>query len=144
MESYYLIYKSLHIISFVAWFAGLFYLPRLYVYHVTAKKGGELDKTLQIMERRLLRFIMNPAMIFTLIFGILLIFSVGMTNLGGWFHVKFLLIFFLFGFHGLLAVCRKKFVNNSNDKSEKFYRLINEVPTILLILIIFLAVLKPF
>ena len=142
--SYYLIYKSLHIISFVAWFAGLFYLPRLYVYHVSAKEGSELDKTLQIMEQKLLRYIMNPAMILTLIFGILLIFTVGIENLGGWFHTKLLLIFLLFGFHGFLAVCRKKFAYNTNNKSEKFYRLINEIPTIILILIVFLSVLKPF
>lgn len=144
MENYYLILKSLHLISIIAWMAGLLYLPRLYVYHVTAKEGGELDETLKIMERRLLRFIMNPAMIATVIFGVLLISSVGMSGFGGWFHVKSLLLLFMFASHGMLAKFRKDFENNRNKNSAKFYRILNEVPTILMIIIVILAVTKPF
>jgi putative membrane protein len=124
--------------------AGMLYLPRLYVYHVDAKKGGELDETLKIMERRLLRFIINPAMIFTLIFGILLIMSVGKEGLGGWFHAKALLLVAMFLVHGLLARYRRYFAKGENKHSVKFYKILNEVPTVLMIAIVFLAVMKPF
>lgn len=140
----YLIFKSLHLISMVAWMAGLFYLPRLYVYHTRAKIGSEMDATFQIMEEKLLRIIMNPAMILTFLFGLLLIHEVGFKNLGIWFHIKLTCLFVLSGFHGYLAKVRKIFAKGENKKSEKFYRLVNEVPTIILIAIIFLAVLKPF
>lgn len=144
MEHPYLWIKAFHLISLIAWMAGLLYLPRLYVYHADAQKGSELDNTLQTMERKLLRFIMNPAMIFTFIFGISLIAVVGMQNLGGWLHVKLLLVLILAGMHGIMAKWRKDFVNGTNSKTAKFYRIINEVPTLLLIVIVILAVVKPF
>jgi putative membrane protein len=138
----YLIVKSLHIISFTAWMAGLFYLPRLYIYHVRAARGGELSETLKVMERRLLRFIMNPAMFLTFGFGLWLIAMTGAD--GGWIHAKMLLVLLMAGFHGFCAVTRKKFERDQNLRSEKFFRIANEVPTVLLIGIVFLAVLKPF
>jgi putative membrane protein len=146
MAEYYLILKALHIIAFTAWMAGLFYLPRLYVYHVNAIAGGEADLMLQKMEHRLLRFIMNPAMIITLLLGILLMKAVGLDALksAGWFHSKMTLVFLMFGFHGMLSKWRKDFANGRNTKSEKFYRYANEVPTVLLIAIVLLVVLKPF
>lgn len=144
MAESYLLLKALHIISVIAWMAGMLYLPRLYVYHVNAAKGGELDETLKIMERRLLRFIINPAMIFSLIFGVMLVMSVGMSGLGGWFHAKSLLLVAMFGVHGLLARYRRYFAKGENRHSQKFYRILNEVPTVLMIAIVILAVMKPF
>jgi putative membrane protein len=146
MEAYYLYIKAFHIIAVIAWMAGLLYLPRLYVYHSDVKVGSKEDKMLQLMEVRLLRFIMNPAMIVSLVLGIMLIVitKAGAPGQGGWMHVKLLCLVGLFGFHGFLAVCRKKFVNGANSRSNKFYRLINEIPTILMIIIVILAVVKPF
>ena len=142
MDNIYVIIKSLHIISIIAWMSGLLYLPRLFVYHSRAYIGGELDKTLQIMERKLLQIIMNPAMIFSFIFGFWLIYLVGFS--GGWLHIKILLVLILSSFHGFLAKCSKNFANGNNKHSEKFYRIINEVPTILMIIIVFLVVVQPF
>lgn len=138
----YLIIKSLHIISVIAWMAGMFYLPRLFVYHTKAIKGGELDETLKIMERKLLRIIINPAMILSFIFGFWLIYYIGFS--GGWLHAKLFLVILLSAFHGFLSRWRKDFEKGENKKSEKFYRIINEVPTLLVIGIVFLVVLKPF
>ena len=144
MEEYYLLIKSLHIISLISWMAGMLYLPRLFVYHVAAKKGEELDETLKIMEHRLLRYIINPAMIITLIFGIMLVYIVGADNLGGWFHAKAFLLLLMFFMHGLLARYRKAFAKGENKQTAKFFRILNEVPTILMIVIVILAVMKPF
>ncbi|MFT6331919.1 MAG: putative membrane protein [Lentimonas sp.] len=139
----YLIAKFLHIISLISWMCGMLYLPRLFVYHTQAKIGGELDKTLQIMEAKLLRFIMNPAMILTFITGFWLISFIGFGS-GGWLHFKLLLVLFMAGCHGFLGKCRKNFAAGENIRSDKFYRIINEVPTILMITIVFLVVVKPF
>ncbi|MFT7087248.1 MAG: putative membrane protein [Rickettsiales bacterium] len=143
MENTYLIVKSLHIISVISWMAGLLYLPRIFVYHTKAKIGSELDTTLQIMERKLLRFIMNPAMILSFIFGFWLIHFIGFSS-GGWLHAKILLVLILAGFHGFLSKCRKNFASGNNKKSDKFYRIANEVPTLLMIAIVLLVVIKPF
>lgn len=141
---YYILIKSLHIISMVAWMAGLFYLPRLYVYHCDAK-SKEMDETFQVMERKLLRYIMNPAMILTWVFGLWMVFlNIEYLMSAGWFHVKFLLVFILSGFHGMLAKYRKDFAAGTNTKTHKFYRLINEVPTVILVVVVILAVVKPF
>jgi putative membrane protein len=142
MENLYLIIKSLHIIFVISWMSGLLYLPRLFVYHTKAKIGSELDQTLQTMEKKLLKIIMNPAMILSFIFGFWLIHLVGFS--GGWLHLKIVLVLCLGGFHGFLAKCRKDFSLGKNKHSEKFYRIINEVPTLLMITIIFLVILKPF
>jgi putative membrane protein len=143
-DNAYLWLKALHIISFTAWMAGMFYLPRLYVYHVSAKRGGEADLMLQTMERRLLRYIMNPAMILTFIFGISLVANELEIMKQGWIHAKLGLVVLMAGLHGYLAMARKDFERGTNIKSAKFYRLINEIPTFLLILIVILAVVKPF
>jgi len=142
----YLTLKALHIISFTAWLAGLFYLPRLFVYHASAEQGSELSKTLMVMERKLLRYIMNPAMILTFIFGIWLVVitGVGAPGTGAWIHAKLGCVLLLAGFHGACAGWRKKFAADANVKSERYFRIANEVPTLLLIAIVFLAVFKPF
>ena len=136
----YLLFKSLHIISFVAWMAGLLYLPRLFVYHCEEKFNSNTYKKFELMEKRLLKFIMNPAMILTWFFGVAMLFNSITIVFTLWFLLKFILVMMLSAFHGFLSVCRKNFVNNSNTKSAKFYRLINEIPTVLLILIVFLVV----
>lgn len=120
----------------------MFYLPRLFVYHTKAVVGGELDLTLKIMERKLLRIIINPAMILSFIFGGWLIYFIGFS--GGWLHAKLFLVVLLSAFHGFLAKCRKDFEKGQNKHSEKFYRIINEVPTVIMIAIVFLVILKPF
>ena len=146
IDNFYLWLKVLHILSFTAWMAGLFYLPRLYVYHCMAEKGGELDRTLQVMELKLLRYIMNPAMISTFVFGIWLIVETGYgaPGMGGWLHAKLGAVLLLSAFHGMCAKWRKNFAAGANTRSGKFYRWANEVPTVLLIVIVILAVLKPF
>ena len=140
----YLLFKSLHIISFVAWMAGLLYLPRLFVYHSEEKNNSDTYKKFLVMERRLLKFIMMPAMIATWIFGVSL-YLINIENIAFsfWFSTKFFLVIALSGYHGYLSVCRKKFMTNSNNNSPRFYRIINEVPTIILILIVFLVIFKP-
>ena len=142
--SYYLLFKSLHLISMVAWMAGLFYLPRLFAYHTKATQGSEADELFQTMERKLLRIIMNPAMISTFIFGLALAYIIGFKNLGIWFHIKFTLVLILAGFHGYLAKCRKQFIQGNNQHSFRFFAIINEIPTLLLVAIVFLVVFKYF
>jgi len=144
LADHYLWIKSLHIISIIAWLAGLLYLPRLFVYHVSAKKGSDLSETLKVMEHKLLRIIMNPAMILTWIFGILLICANPSIFEGGWLHVKFLCVILITGIHMMLAKYRKAFARDENTKSEKFFRIINEVPAVLMIVIVFMVILKPF
>ena len=141
---YYLWLKSFHIISMVAWFAGLFYLPRLFVYHVNAK-SKESRQTFEVMEAKLLRIIMNPAMILTWIFG-LWMFAVNLEFLktAGWLHAKLLLVVILSGYHMALAKYHRKLAAGDNEKSEKFFRIINEFPTLILIAVVLLAILKPF
>lgn len=139
----YLWLKALHIISFTAWMAGLFYLPRLYVYHTQQAAGSETSATFMVMERKLLRLIMNPAMIATLITGAVLIWQINAWR-DGWLHTKLLLVALLIWYHMLLARWRRGFADDTNTHSERFYRIANEVPTVLLIVIVFLVVLKPF
>lgn len=134
--------KVIHIVSFVSWFAGLFYLPRLFVYHCQVDKSDKSYQTFLTMESKLYKIIMNPAMIFTILSGVTLIHEVGFN--GGWLHAKLTLVVALIGFHHILGSNIKKFVNNNNQKSEKYFRIINEVPTVLLILIVTLAIYKPF
>ena len=145
MANLYLTFKFLHIIAIIAWMVGLLYLPRLFVYHCDCKENGEADLMLQTMERRLLRFIMNPAMILTIIFGLVIVFSdKEYYQTAGWLHAKTTLVLLLAGIHAFLARCRKNFANNTNQYSQKFFRIINEVPTIILVFIIALVVFKPF
>ena len=133
--------KVLHIISFVSWFAGLFYLPRLFVYHVENNTNREMNEVFQKMEYKLLRIIMNPAMILTWIFGLALIHYV---EFAWWLALKLVLVSILTAFHMYLAKIRKNLENNYRDYTSKYFRIINEVPTILLVLIIILVVVKPF
>lgn len=134
--------KILHIISFVSWFAGLFYLPRLFVYHSENSSHEHTCKTLEVMEYKLLKYIMNPAMIATWIFGVTLIHYAGFS--GGWLHTKILLVVILSGYHMYLGVIRKKLIIDTSKYSSKYFRYINEVPTVLLILIVILVIIKPF
>lgn len=144
ISEYYSVIRALHLISAISWMVGLFYLPRLYVYHTRVKHGSEASNLFDHMEYKLLKIIMNPAMIATFIFGFAMIYSMGLQGYGKWLHVKLVLLVLLAGFHGFLAKTRKTFASNTNTKSEKFFRVINEVPTIIMIAIIFLAVLRPF
>ena len=141
----YLWIKALHIIAVIFWMAGLLYLPRLYVYHSKAILNGEMDEALKIQERNLLRIIMNPAMIAAFILGIILIsYRIDAVTSSFWLYLKLLLVFGLMGYHGFLAGQRKKFERGERPKSEKFFRIINEVPSIAAIFIVILAVVEPF
>ena len=143
----YLLFKSIHLIAVISWMAGLLYLPRIFVYHsesIVNKKSKDLVSTFKIMERRLFLYIMNPAMIVSWIFGALLIYSIGFENfISLWLEIKLLLVLLLTIYHFFLFYCLKKFAENTNSYSSKFYRIINEIPTILLILIILIIVFKP-
>ena len=143
----YLLFKSIHLIAVISWMAGLLYLPRIFVYHSDAVKNNkseDLTSTFKVMERRLFIYIMNPAMIVSWIFGILLIYTIGIENLNSlWLQLKLLSVFFLTIYHLFLFRCLHNFSENNNAHSSKFYRIINEIPTVLLILIIFIVVFKP-
>ena len=135
--------KALHIIAVISWMAGMLYLPRLFVYHCEAKVGSNQSETFKVMERRLLRAIINPAMIVTWLAGLYLAWS-GSWFSAGWLHGKLLLVLILSGVHGFFARCVKDFAADRNTRSQKFYRIINEVPTLLMIGIVILVVVKPF
>ena len=143
----YLLFKSIHLIAVISWMAGLLYLPRIFVYHSEAfqnKKSEDLIETFKVMERRLLVYIMNPAMIVSWIFGILLIHTIGIDNFGYlWLQVKLVFVIILTIYHFYLFQCLRKFVENNNSHSPKFYRIINEIPTVLLIGVILVVVFKP-
>jgi putative membrane protein len=135
--------KAFHIIAVIAWMAGMLYLPRLFVYHCAAPAGSPQSETFKTMERRLLRAIINPAMIATWVFGVWLAWLGGWAW-AGWFHAKVALVIVMSGLHGMLARYVREFGADQNHHSQKFYRIINEVPTILMIGIVLLVVLKPF
>lgn len=144
MENYYSWFKVLHIFAVISWMAGLLYLPRLYVYHTRVKSGSEADKLFQIMEHRLLRLIMNPSMIGVYVFGLINAHIYGFAVLGMWFHIKMAAVLGLSLMHGLLAKWRKDFANGNNSHTEKFYRIINEIPAILMLIAVIMVVIKPF
>lgn len=135
--------KALHVIAIISWMAGMLYLPRLFVYHASAAAGSELSKTLKIMEWRLLKFIMNPAMIVTWFAGLYLAWA-GNWHVAHWFQLKFMLVIAMSGVHGFLVGRVRDFDQNRNTRSAKFYRIINEVPTLLMIAIVILVIVKPF
>ncbi|SKA06431.1 putative membrane protein [Enhydrobacter aerosaccus] len=139
----YNVLKALHIIAVIAWMAGLLYLPRLFVYHAAVEKGSAQSETFKIMERRLLRGIMNPAMVLVWIFGLLVVWQ-GSWWHAGWWHAKFALAIVLTVVHHFYSRWRKDFAADRNTRPASFYRWWNEVPTVLMIAIVFLAVLKPF
>jgi protoporphyrinogen IX oxidase len=137
--------KAFHIIAIIAWMAGLLYLPRLFVYHATTKKGSEQSATFKVMERRLLRYITTPAMVASWALGLMLAFSGAIDwSRDGWFHVKLVLVLALSAYHGLLAKWTRDFALDRNTRSARFYRIANEIPTILMIFIVILAVVRPF
>ena len=143
----YLLFKSIHLIAVISWMAGLLYLPRIFVYHsrsIASKKSEDLVSTFKVMERRLFIYIMNPAMILSWIFGVFLIYLIGFENFNTlWLKAKLLLVILLTIYHFFLFYCLKNFAEGTNSYSFKFYRIINEIPTILLILIILIVVFKP-
>ena len=143
----YLLFKSIHLIAVISWMAGLLYLPRIFVYHSEAirnNKSEDLIETFKVMERRLLVYIMNPAMIVSWIFGVLLIHTIGMDNFGSiWLQLKLVFVIILTVFHFFLFQCLRKFAQNRNTYSSKFYRIINEIPTVLLVGIILIVGFKP-
>ena len=140
----YLIIKSLHLIAVISWMAGLLYLPRIFIYHVENYEKKETTDIFEIMEKRLYNYIMRPAMIFSLIFGIILIYLNGLDVLFNiWIQIKLALVIILSGYHEYLGKCLTSLENRTNTKISKFYRYINEVPTILLILIVFVVIIKP-
>ena len=143
MASLYLWIKALHVIAVIAWMAGMLYLPRLFVYHCEAAPGSKQSETFKVMERRLLRAIINPAMVATWVLGLWLVWESGAYR-AGWFHAKFALVLVLSGLHGFFVRCVRDFTTDQNRRTQKFYRIINEVPTVLMIGIVILAVVKPF
>ena len=140
--------KAFHIIAVIAWMAGMLYLPRLFVYHCAAEKGSIQSETFKVMERLLLRLIINPAMIATILLGLGLAWLIADSRyplyLPGWLWAKIALVVLMSAVHGFFARWFKDFAADRNRHSQKFYRIINEVPTVLLILIVLLVVLKPF
>ncbi|MFN8722163.1 MAG: protoporphyrinogen oxidase HemJ [Rhodospirillales bacterium] len=136
--------KALHVISMIAWMAGLLYLPRLFVYHVQAQAGSIQSDTFKIMERRLLKAIMNPAMIASFVFGMWLIVLNPSLLSQGWLHAKLLLVLGMAGAHGAMGKWRKDFEADRNVRPQRFYRIANEVPTVLMILVVILVIVRPF
>ena len=134
--------KIFHIVAVISWLAGLLYLPRIFVYHTQVAVGSETDKIFQTMERKLLNFIMLPSMLMVFGFGLYLALEIGFGFV--WLHIKITLVLFLAGYHGFLSRCRKNFAAGKNKCSQKFYRLINEIPAVLMIFIVALVILKPF
>jgi len=140
----YLLFKSLHLIAVISWMAGLLYLPRIFVYHVENLEKKEAIEIFEIMERRLYFYIMRPAMIATWLFGLILIYINGLEVFSElWMHLKLTLVIFLTIYHEYLGICLKSLKLKTNTKTSKFFRIINEVPTIILILIIFIVIFKP-
>ena len=144
LADWYLVTKSLHVISVIAWMAGMFYLPRLYVYHAEqVEPGSKTDLMFQTMERRLLRAIINPAMIASFVFGLALVFIPGVIDWSQWWPwVKAAAVLTMGWFHGWLAARRKEFAAGTNTRSGRTYRIMNEVPTVLLIIIVFSVILR--
>lgn len=141
----YLWIKALHVIAVISWMAGLLYLPRLFVYHTQTAPGSEASERFKVMERLLMKAIMLPAMIVSWVAGLAMIWLGDLlTSYNGWMWVKLLLVVLLSGVHGFLSKTRKRFEVDGNEKPERFFRIINEVPTVLMILIVILVIVKPF
>jgi putative membrane protein len=136
--------KALHVISIIAWMAGLLYLPRLFVYHCTVAPGSEASETFKVMERRLLRAIMNPAMIASYIFGVWMLILIPEWFQQGWLHAKLLFVVVLTVSHMLMARWRRAFAEDRNTHPQRFFRIWNEVPTLLMIGIVIFVIVKPF
>ncbi|MDC3043637.1 protoporphyrinogen oxidase HemJ [Candidatus Pelagibacter sp.] len=142
--NYYLLFKSLHLISVISWMAGLLYLPRIFVYHAQNNDEIKIKEVFKVMERKLFFYIMTPAMILSWIFGLLLIHSIGFQQLGQkWMVLKIVFVLLLTAYHFYLGNILNRFKIDQDNRSHKFYRFINEIPTILLILIVFVVIFKP-
>jgi putative membrane protein len=135
--------KALHVIGVIAWMAGMLYLPRLFVYHADAPKASAVSETFKVMEGRLLKAIVNPSMILVFLTGFTLVYLTEDWR-EGWWQAKFILVLGLAGLHGYFARCVRTFSEDANERPARFYRILNEAPTILMILIVVLAVVKPF
>ena len=141
----YLLFKSLHLIAVISWMAGLLYLPRIFVYHVENIEKNEVTNVFEVMERRLYFYIMRPALILTWFFGLILIYIIGFEVLFNlWLQIKLVLILILSAYNEYLGKCLRSLKSGTNVRSSRFFRVINEVPTILLIFIIFIVIFKPF
>ena len=140
---YYTTIKALHVISMIAWMAGMLYLPRLFVYHCEVETGSETSEMFKVMERRLLKVIINPAMIAAWIFGLTLFVMAELWH-EPWMHAKLVLVLAMSAVHGTLAKHQRLFAQDANQKSARYFRIINEIPTVLMILIVILVIIKPF
>jgi putative membrane protein len=137
--------KALHIVAVISWMAGLLYLPRLFVYHCDVARGSPESERFKVMERRLLKQIMTPAMIATWVLGLLLVATPGVIDwAAGWWHVKLLLVILMSGFQGGLSRWRRDFMEDRNTRSQRFYRIANEIPTVLMVVIVIMVIVKPF
>jgi protoporphyrinogen IX oxidase len=135
--------KAFHVIAVIAWMSGMLYLPRLFVYHTETKPGSESSERFKVMERKLLKSIMNPAMIAVWILGPLLAWLTG-TYLDSWLQIKFVLVIVLSGVHGFYVGCWRDFANDRNSRTARFYRVLNEVPALLMVFIVILVIVQPF
>jgi putative membrane protein len=137
--------KAIHVIAVIAWMAGMLYLPRLYVYHCDLRTGSAESERFKVMERRLLRQIINPAMTVTWVFGVVLVLTPGVLGWSaGWWHVKLTAVILLSGFHGAMSRWRRDFLEDRNTRPQRFYRIANEVPTLLMVVIVVMVIVRPF
>lgn len=137
--------KALHVISVIAWMAGMLYLPRLYVYHCETRPGSAESERFKVMERRLLRGIVNPAMISTWTFGIILVLTPGILSWSdGWWHVKLSCVLLMSALHGMLSRWRRDFLHDRNRHSQRFFRIVNEIPAVLMVIIVIMVIVRPF
>ncbi len=145
LAPFYLWTKSFHVISVIAWMAGIFYLPRLFVYHCGVARGSAESERFKVMERRLLKQIMSPAMMATWTFGILLVLTPGAVDWSaGWWHVKLASVILMTGLQGAMSKWRRNFMEDRNVKPHTYYRLANEIPTVLMVVIVIMVIVKPF
>ena len=137
--------KSVHVMAVMAWMAGMFYLPRLYVYHCETVRGSTESERFKVMERRLLKQIINPAMITAWIMGLAMAFTPGIVDWSsGWWWTKFIAVWLMSGFHGALSKWRRQFLEDRNRRPQRFYRIANEVPTLLMAIIVIMVIVRPF
>lgn len=136
--------RALHMIAVISWMAGMLYLPRLFVYHAASEGGSDKSETFKVMERRLLKLIMNPAMIATFVFGGAILYANPDLLREPWLHAKLGLVFLMAGLHGFFAGCVKKFARGENKRTAKFYRMVNEIPAALMAIIVILVIVRPF
>lgn len=143
LSDVYLWLKAFHLLAVIAWMAGMMYLPRLFIYHHQATKGGEAEKHFVVMERRLLKGIMNPSVALVWVIGILMLAANSAILSEGWFHVKLAFVIVVTGIHGFYASTRRKFEAGDRPRTEKFWRMINEVPFVALIIIVIMVIVRP-